>query len=242
LNRIEPIPWRGLRALDKILIVLLPLATAAVMLIPFVDRVLLRRLARLPGTRPILGWLASGYNAWIAGAGVLLLLLLYLFWVRRRFVGNKQLWFSAGCPQCMERELVRVSRKPADRLYRLLAIPAYRYACRNCTWRGLRVARREYSAERERELEEAMLRFQVDGLPVEQMGDEEDNRPTPSGSLFRDAGDVSWTDERLQAAPADEPLVESPVEEPDHHAESDNLQPVDDLEWIWQRTNDASPG
>jgi hypothetical protein len=219
--------------------------TAAVLFVPFADQVILRRLFRLPGGRPVIAWLANGYNAWIASAALLLLTGLYMLWVRYRFIGNRQLWYSAGCPQCMERELVRVSRKPGDRLYRVLAIPVYRYACRNCTWRGLRIARREYSAERERELEEALMRFQLDGLPVEQL-EPDDGRPSggipaPAGSLFRDAGDVDWTEGRSGASAEVLPIEET-VEEPNHHAEHTEDEQIEEIEWLWRRPADTPPG
>jgi hypothetical protein len=63
---------------------------------------------------------------------------------RNRLNNNEQLWFDTGCPQCQERELVRVSRQRGDRFYGLIGVRAYRYACRNCTWRGLRIGRRHH--------------------------------------------------------------------------------------------------
>ena len=81
MNTNEPIQWRGIRPLDKLILLVLPSLAAASLILSFLDQALLRRLARLPGARSIVTWLASGYNIWVA-AGLLLLSLLYLLWVR----------------------------------------------------------------------------------------------------------------------------------------------------------------
>jgi hypothetical protein len=160
LNTSEPIPWRGFRALDKVIIFALPLLAIASLAIPFLDQAALRRLGRLPGLGSFFTWLAGGNNAWVAGIVILFLLVLFIVWRRWRIISDKRLWFGTGCPNCRQRELVRVSRHGSDRFYGLVGIPAYRYACRDCSWRGLRIARREHSPERELELEEALLRFE----------------------------------------------------------------------------------
>lgn len=174
MYKTEPIPWRGIRALEKLVMFALPLLAAAVLAVNLLDEALLRRLSRLTGTGSVLSWLANGYNSYIAFAGILILLILFASLVRYRMMRDKRLWFGTGCPNCKERELVRVKRNFSDRFYGLIGVPAYRYACRNCVWRGLRVARREYSLERELEKERALLRFQPDGEPyLEEFVDEE---------------------------------------------------------------------
>lgn len=65
-------------------------------------------------------------------AGLLLLALL----LREMMLRNPRLRMETGCPRCHEQELMRISRRPKERLLHLLAIPAYRYRCRNCTWEG----------------------------------------------------------------------------------------------------------
>ncbi len=65
-------------------------------------------------------------------AGLLLLGLL----LREMALRNPRLRMETGCPRCHEQELMRISRRPKERLLHLLAIPAYRYRCRNCTWEG----------------------------------------------------------------------------------------------------------
>jgi len=231
LNTTEPIPWRGFRAIDKLIFVLLPLAAAAIIVLPFLDQFFLRRLARLSGNAAPFNWLVGG-GTWIVAAGVLLLLLLYVLWRRQRLVGNKALWFSSGCPACGERELVRVSRHFGDRFYGLAAVPAYRYACRNCTWRGLRVGRREQSIEREAELEAALLRFDPDARVPDgnaANGETGTERPPRAGSVFRDSGDVAWGEDD-----APHPvLAYGAADEPNNNHAGDEAP--DELEWIWVR-------
>lgn len=245
MKKIEPLPWRGIRVLDKIILMSLFLAAAAVMVLPFLDIVFVRRLARLTGAREVVAWLVNGYGAWIVGAALLGLALLYAVWVRHRMVSNKNLWFGTGCPSCMERELVRVTRKSSDRLYGLLAIPAYRYACRNCTWRGLRIARREHSRELDAELEAALLRFTPDGasgyLPNSKDADQPDvvieTARDSSTSMFRDPGDVAYLDDArvrqlIDDLDAEDELL---VDESNNHVEDES---VEGMEWLWQRSSD----
>lgn len=165
MTRIEPKPWRGVGVMEKVILFLLFLSAAVILALPLLDQVVLRRMARLPGARPLIVWLINDYNTWIVGGVLLLLFALSVLWIRRRLINNRRLWFGTGCPECQERELVRVSRQSSDRFYGLLGVPAYRYACRNCTWRGLRIARREYTPEQIAELEASLLRFDPDGTP-----------------------------------------------------------------------------
>lgn len=250
MNKVEPVAWRGLRTLEKIIVVTLPLLAAAVFLLPNIDQAFLRRLARVVGARPLVTWLVNDFNAWIVAGGLLLLTALFALLIRHRLVSDRRLWYGAGCPNCMERELVRVSRQRRDRLYSLAAIPVYRYACRNCTWRGLRIARREYSPERELELEEAMLRFTPDATdrPNREDTDASDAliaAPRGGQAMFRDAGDVIHGN---QSEPADEALngamigtVEELAEEfivAEDEAVADDEVP-DGLEWLWRRSTDG---
>lgn len=232
----EPTPWRGFRAIDKLIFVLLPLAALAIVVLPLLDQVFLRRLARLTGNTGLVSWLASG-GTLIVGAGVLLLLAVYVLWRRQTLVGNKALWFSSGCPACGERELVRVSRHFGDRFYNLAAVPAYRYACRNCTWRGLRIGRREQSLEREAELEAALLRFDPDArvAPVDSAAEPGEYRPRRAASVFRDTGDVDWVETAMpaldnEAGDADDNGTDD--EAANNHAGD---EPLDDMEWLWVR-------
>lgn len=210
----EPTPWRGFRAIDTLFaLALAGLATAALIL-PFLDHVLLRRLARLPGTQAAVVWLVNDGGAWIVGGALLFTLIVFLVWKRQRIVSDKRLWTSTGCPNCQERELVRVSRHFSDRFYGLVAIPAYRYACRNCTWRGLRIGRREHSLEHEAELEAALLRFDPHSPNAGNMATDR----SPRVPAYGDAGDVAaaaYANGRADGEESDEAL--------------------DEMEWIWPR-------
>jgi hypothetical protein len=60
--------------------------------------------------------------------------------LRLLLVRNPRLQMETGCPQCGEHELMRISRRPGDRLMHLIGVPAYRYRCRHCTWEGIRLS------------------------------------------------------------------------------------------------------
>jgi len=251
VNKVEPVAWRGLRALEKIIILTLPLLAAAVLILPKIDQAFLRRLARVVRARPFVAWLVNDFNAWIVAGALVVLTALCALWIRHRLVSDRRLWYGTGCPNCMERELVRVSRYRRDRLYSLAAIPAYRYACRNCTWRGLRIARREYSPEQELELEEAMLRFQPDAIDSSSREEPDAARaplaaPRGARALFRDAGDVIHGNVPEPAGEALNGAVNGTVEELDEtyaDVEDETAAPEseipDGLEWLWRRSSDS---
>lgn len=140
----QPKPWRGPSIFEKLLLIFLPLLAVALVLVPFLDQAFLQPLRRLPGMRSFVNWLVNENGSWIMLAAVLVLWLLLVLFERSRLNNNKRLWFDTGCPQCTQRELVRVSRHRLDRFYGLIGVRAYRYACRNCTWRGLRIGRRHH--------------------------------------------------------------------------------------------------
>ncbi len=91
---------------------------------------------------PVLTSLAFGngfrlLSLTLAGlAGLLLLGLL----IRIMIMRNSRLQMVAGCPNCGQQELMRIARRPADRLLHFFGIPAYRYRCRHCTWEGTRLS------------------------------------------------------------------------------------------------------
>lgn len=254
VNRIEPVPWRGVRAIEKLILILLPLAALAVIALPYLDQVVARRLARLPGARPTIVWLVNGQNSWIVGAAILGLTLLFALFVRYRLISNKRLWSGNGCPECMERELVRVSRHTSDRFYKLIGVPAYRYACRNCTWRGLRVARRDNSPERLAELEASLARFDPDNNQIFRPNDAGSAdatelmpntvHPSATGSQFFDAGDVDSVPNPREPLYDGETLIDDSeptdemMESPETANHSANGEPTDGMEWLWRRSSD----
>lgn len=75
---------------------------------------------------------------WAAGLGVVALVT--ALWGRHRILNNASLYVEAGCPSCQEHDLFRVRRYRRDRLMAAFGFPIRRYACRNCTWKGTRLA------------------------------------------------------------------------------------------------------
>ncbi len=91
---------------------------------------------------PVLTSLAYGNGNWALTAALITLAGLLLIGVVLRWLilHNKKLQLDSGCPNCGRPELMRISRRPADRALHMAAIPAYRYRCRNCTWEGTRLS------------------------------------------------------------------------------------------------------
>lgn len=166
MNKNEPIPWRGVNVLEKLVIFVLLISAAATLTLGFLNEILIQRLLQSLGIGAIPGWLIVGQRSLFVFAGILILLIAFAAMIRFRLIRDKRTWFGTGCPDCKERDLVRVRRHFSDRFYGLIRLPAYRYACRNCTWRGIRIARRDRSPERDLERELALRRFQPDGLPL----------------------------------------------------------------------------
>jgi hypothetical protein len=241
LNTIEPIHWRGFRPLDKLILTLLPLLGLATLAFYLIDQTFLRRLARLPGGQPVISWMVRGNNLWIIAGGFVVLAFIYLLWLRHRMMNDKRLWFGTGCPICKELELVRVSREKSDRYYGLLGIRAYRYACRNCSWRGLRIARRDYSHERELEMELALMQVQSEELvPANLKGwseiqAAESASPEPGIELVS-SPDVS--DEEAWLASSDQSQKADGIADEGDQDNHHDVEAVDELEWLWRRSSD----
>ncbi len=91
---------------------------------------------------PVLTSLAYGSGNWMLSGALVALagLLLISVLMRWLILHNKKLQLESGCPNCGRHELMRISRRPADRALHMVAIPAYRYRCRNCTWEGTRLS------------------------------------------------------------------------------------------------------
>jgi hypothetical protein len=243
LNSIQPVEWRGIRLVDKLFIGALPLLAVLILAFRFLDEAYLRRLARTLGAQSTILWLVNGMNALLVAGGLLLLGVGYFLWWRHRLMNDKRLWYSTGCPYCQEQELVRVKRKTSDRRYKFLAIPAYRFACRNCSWRGLRIGRQEISPERERQLEEALIRFDPDGVPGILL-----NGASSDSKLRRVA--IETTVEADPQVPGDEyarwmeeyvPIRREDAgqelaEPPEYHPDAER---PDEMEWLWRRPSDV---
>lgn len=61
-----------------------------------------------------------------------------------QILNNRSMQASAGCPNCLQNELMRVSRTRADRLLTFSGVRVARYQCRQCQWNGRRIFRRTY--------------------------------------------------------------------------------------------------
>ncbi len=205
LNPTPPVHWRGFRPWEKVLLLVLPLLALVAIVLRFVDEAYLRRLARVLGARPLILWLINDSNALFVAGGLLLAAAGILLWRRYRLNNDKRLWISSGCPYCQDVDLVRVKRKRADRFYGYAGIPAYRYVCRNCSWRGLRIGRYEYSSEREKELEAAWRRFEPYG-----------DAATPV---------------RTRGGPDE--MVAGPADQGEHDTPAAPGEP-EDMEWLWR--------
>lgn len=253
---IEPYPWQGFGFFGKLIAVALPLMAIGILILPFLDHSLLRRLARLPGLGNPVNWFVNNNGSWLAGIGLFLLWVGFLLYKRWRINSNEHLWVDAGCPQCQERELVRVSRHRKDRWYGLLSIPAFRYACRNCTWRGLRVARRhpqvvlaqeELIAASSLALEAAGLGLPTVPVAVDQiLADPPSDQPEELTGVA-DTEDVGITLLEGEENQSHEPVHDTVAEEDalgedivagtaaNNHTE----QPSDDdMDWLWRRLSE----
>jgi len=91
---------------------------------------------------PTLTSLAYGSGNWMLSGALVILagLLLAGILLRWLILHNKNLQLESGCPNCGRHELMRISRRPADRALHMAGIPAYRYRCRNCIWEGTRLS------------------------------------------------------------------------------------------------------
>ncbi len=77
--------------------------------------------------------------AWLGRVLLLLSLILGFSRVRRRVNDHQPWWSRHGCPSCGSRDLKRSPRRAGDRLVGRLGVPARRYVCADCGWRGRRI-------------------------------------------------------------------------------------------------------
>jgi hypothetical protein len=258
---IEPHPWHGFGFLDKVLALALPVLSLGVLILPFLDQALLRRLARLPGFGGLTDWLINSGGSWLLGVGLLIVWAGFLLFKRWRIAADEHQWVDAGCPECLERDLVRVSRERRDRWYGLLGIPAFRYACRNCTWRGLRIARRhrhlvlaqeQIVAASSATLEPAGVRVAdtalVDTMDFEDLAPEQPALPADVVEVedvdFAPDLDISAEVEEIAAEGA--LVTEAAVDDVDEDATTAEASAArvaeaeDDLDWLWRKLSDEA--
>jgi predicted RNA-binding Zn-ribbon protein involved in translation (DUF1610 family) len=135
-----------LRRQDKLLVALfliflLAMAGIALLVaIPLVSLVLDLLGLNLAFFTRLETWWYAGWQGliWTLALGVVALITAVLG--RQRILKNAALYVEAGCPKCQEHDLFRVSRSRRDRLLAAFGFPIRRYACRNCTWKGTRLA------------------------------------------------------------------------------------------------------
>lgn len=142
----DPSIWEKLRRWDKplMLFVLLAFLAAATALfiitIPLINLSLLVLGLQIDEWIAFTDWISQGNIGLIIFAVSGLLALLFAALARYRVKRIPALYIRAGCPRCHEHELIRVRRWRRDRVLSSAGIPVRRYACRNCTWQGLRLA------------------------------------------------------------------------------------------------------
>lgn len=169
-------PKRSLLRANKLAIVLivvgiLALLTAvAIMALPF----LLTQFGIAATALPPFALSFLGEGALLTAGGIALAGLIVLFVARWRVLHNQSLWAEAGCPQCHEYELVRIRRERNDRAISALGLPLRRYACRNCTWQGRRVASPERAVVPPRSLVEAYASDEGEEMAAEMARQAED--------------------------------------------------------------------
>lgn len=86
-------------------------------------------------------WLGRGSKGFLLAVGLALAALVSYLLLRSRISKHALLYSDAGCPQCREYDLLRVRRSRPDRAVAFLGIQTRRYACRNCSWVGMRIGR-----------------------------------------------------------------------------------------------------
>lgn len=82
----------------------------------------------------------NGYRLLSLALTILASLILLGLLLRFLILNNLNLQLESGCPNCGYHELMRIARRPSDRLLHMFGIPAYRYRCRHCTWEGMRLS------------------------------------------------------------------------------------------------------
>ena len=138
--------WVKIKRWDKLLFLLLALALVAalfalfILTIPVINLVLRILGLQIDGWVNFSNWITQGDRALNFFAIAVLTSMFFAFMARFWLKRNRTFYIQSGCPQCGEYELIRVRRWRGDRLLGSLGVPVRRYACRNCTWQGLRLS------------------------------------------------------------------------------------------------------
>lgn len=103
------------------------------------------RIAVLYGISWWLGWLGYGWGARIIAAlSIVGSLVLGAQIAYSRVVLRPKWQDSAGCPDCQQHVLQRISRETTDYLLTMIGVPVRRYKCNNCGWQGRRIHRHRH--------------------------------------------------------------------------------------------------
>ena len=100
------------------------------------------RIAVLYGMSYGLSWLGFGWGTGlIAAVAIVGSLILGTQIAYTRVVLHPERQYRAGCPNCQQHNLQRISRESKDYLLETIGIPVRRYKCRSCGWEGRRIQR-----------------------------------------------------------------------------------------------------
>ena len=100
------------------------------------------RIAVLYGMSYGLSWLGFGWGTGlIAAVAIVGSLILGAQIAYTRVVLHPERQYRAGCPNCQQHNLQRISRESKDYLLETIGIPVRRYKCRSCGWEGRRIQR-----------------------------------------------------------------------------------------------------
>lgn len=163
--------WETFKGKDKLLLLLLGiaglLAAAAVFVLitPATTFILNLFDLYIDGWAQLSSWLLTGDMGLAVALALGFLSLIFLLLARFRYVRDRSAYIEAGCPACHEHELIRVRRYRRDRLFGFFGIPVRRYACRNCTWNGTRLAKFSQKAVVENDAQDAGMVFEDETQP-----------------------------------------------------------------------------
>lgn len=133
------------RAIDKLWVIFAVLAIAfaflalLVLIAPLFDFLLNLLNLHIEFWFELNNWLyESNHGLAVLGASILLS---FVFWLlmRTSIRYDRSLYLGAGCPECHEHDFLRIRRQRKDLALALIGIPVRRYACRGCTWNGIRL-------------------------------------------------------------------------------------------------------
>ena len=154
----------------NLVIVLAGLGLFLLLMVPLIARMQNASGMNLPALVAFDNWLSNGPAGLILVVALALLAIATFLLLRFHVQQNRYFYSEAGCPQCLEHDLMRVRRRRRDRILGAFGFPLYRFECRNCTWDGTRLSGIEQSIgySEYQEAEEGEGGFQELDTPVSQ--------------------------------------------------------------------------